>query len=183
MVNQRRPLVIAEFPPTYLSPITAEPVNEPIDVSVRPRQTEFMTEEIGLTTPAATQPKPARKSWIVRFMIVGGAGAFLNTAVLYVLYRWLHLPLVAASALSVELAVMNNFLLHDRWTFAAQSRSMLRFARFNASSLGGLAVNVGAVWLLTRLEVHFLAANLAGIAAAFGVNFALSATWVWGGRT
>ena len=139
-----------------------------------------MTEEIGLTAPPAPQLKLARKNWIVKFIVVGGAGAFLNTTVLYVLYRWLHMPLVAASALAVELAVMNNFLLHDRWTFGAHSRSIARFAKFNASSLGGLVVNVLAVWLLTHIEVHFLVANVAGIAAAFAVNFALSATWVWG---
>ena len=70
---------------------------------------------------------------------------------------------------------MNNYLLHDRWTFAARSRSIPRFAKFNASSLGGLAVNVLSVWLLSRIELHFLLANLAGIAAAFAINFALSA--------
>ena len=67
-----------------------------------------------------------RKNWIIKFVIVGGSGAILNTTVLYALYRWLHLPLVAASALSVELAVMNNYLLHDRWTFGARARSIRR---------------------------------------------------------
>jgi putative flippase GtrA len=161
--------------------VTSELVSGAIDASRLPSQTEFMTEEIGLTALPVSEPKFARGNWIVKFMVVGGSGAILNTAVLYVLYRWLQLPLVSASALAVELAVVNNYLLHDRWTFAARSRSVRRFAKFNLSSLGGLAVNVLAVWLLSRIGLHFLVANLAGIAAAFAVNFALSATWVWGG--
>jgi putative flippase GtrA len=168
---------------TRLSTVTPDLVPNPIDASDLLRQAEFMTEEIQLTTLPVPQPKAVRKNWIIKFMIVGGSGAILNTTVLYALYRWLHVPLVAASALSVELAVVNNYLLNDRWTFGARSRSIRRFAKFNASSLAGLAVNVLSVWLLTRIELHFLLANLAGIAAAFAINFALSATWVWGRRS
>jgi putative flippase GtrA len=139
-----------------------------------------VTEEIGLTAlPNAREPKLRMRKWIPKFVVVGGSGTVLNTAVLYVLYRWLHMPLAAASALAVEVAVVNNYLLNDRWTFAARSPSLRRFAKFNASSLGGLAVNVLAVWLLTRTGLHFLVANLVGIAVAFSINCTLSATWVW----
>jgi putative flippase GtrA len=143
-----------------------------------------MTEEIGLKAlPYASKPKLGRRSWIVKFIIVGGSGTVLNTVVLYVLSRWLQMPLVAASAVAVELAVVNNYLLNDWWTFAARSPSLRRFAKFNASSLGGLAVNVLSVWFLTRHGLPVLVANLAGIAAAFAINFTLSSTWVWKKRS
>ena len=142
-----------------------------------------MTEEIGLTVLShARKPKLRMRKWIAKFVVVGGSGTVLNTAVLYLLYRWLHVPLMAASAVAVEVAVVNNYLLHDRWTFGTRSPSLRRFAKFNAASLGGLAVNVLVLWLLTRVGLHYLVANLAGIAAAFAVNCALSATWVWGER-
>ena len=117
---------------------------------------------------------------ILKFAIVGGSGAILNTAMLYVLYRRLHMPLVAASFLAAELAVGSNYLLHDGWTFAGRSPSLRRFAKFNAASLGGLTVNVLSVWLLVHLGLGIVLANLAGIAAGFAVNLVLSATWVWG---
>ena len=117
---------------------------------------------------------------ILKFAVVGGSGAVLNTVVLYVLYRRLHMPLVAASFLAAELAVGSNYLLHDGWTFAGRSPSLRRFAKFNAASLGGLAVNVLSVWLLVHLGLGLVLANLAGIAAGFAVNLVLSATWVWG---
>jgi putative flippase GtrA len=143
-----------------------------------------VTEEIRLTALQQQAPKPTlgKRNWIAKFVVVGGSGTILNTAVLYVLYHWQHLPLLAASALAVEVAVVNNYLLNDRWTFAGRSPSLRRFAKFNASSLGGLAVNVLSVWFLTRMGLHYLVANLAGIGAAFAVNLSLSATWVWGRR-
>jgi putative flippase GtrA len=142
-----------------------------------------VTEEIGLTAlPHARKPKLRMRKWIAKFVVVGGSGTVLNTAILYLLHQWLHVPLMAASAVAVEVAVVNNYLLHDRWTFATRSPSLRRFAKFNAASLGGLAVNVLVLWLLTRMGLHYLVANLIGIAAAFAVNCALSANWVWKGE-
>ena len=117
---------------------------------------------------------------ILKFAVVGGTGVIINTSVLYLLSRWAGLPLVAASALAVELAAISNYLLNDTWTFAARSPSVARFARFNTVSLAGLALNVLSVWLLTRLGLYFLVADLIGIAAGFAANYAFSVRWVWG---
>jgi putative flippase GtrA len=139
-----------------------------------------MSEEIGLAAPRhASKAKLGRRNWIAKYVAVGASGAVLNNLVLHVLYQRLHMPLVAASAVAVELAAVNNYLLNDRWTFAAGSPSLRRFAKFNASSLGGMAVNVLTVWLLTRIGLYVLVANLAGIAAGMAVNITLSFTWVW----
>jgi putative flippase GtrA len=119
-------------------------------------------------------------SRILRFAVVGGTGVIINTSVLYMLSRWAGLPLLAASALAVELAAISNYLLNDTWTFAARSPSFGRFVKFNTASLAGLALNVLSVWLLTRLGLYFLVANLIGIAAGFAANYAFSVRWVWG---
>jgi putative flippase GtrA len=116
---------------------------------------------------------------ILKFAAVGGTGVIINTSVLYVLCRWVGLPLVAASALAVELAAISNYLLNDTWTFAVRSPSLGRFAKFNTASLAGLALNVLSVWLLTRLGLNFLVADLIGIAAGFAANYAFSVRWVW----
>ncbi len=120
-----------------------------------------------------------RAGRILKFGGVGGTGVVINTSVLYVLSRWAGLPLVAASALAVELAAISNYLLNDTWTFAVRSPSLRRFAKFNTAALAGLALNVLGVWLLTRLGLYFLAADLIGIAAGFAVNYAFSVRWVW----
>jgi putative flippase GtrA len=117
---------------------------------------------------------------MLRFAVVGAAGIAVNTAALYLLYRWLRVPLVVASAAAVELTVVHNYFLNDRWTFAVRAPSIRRFGKFNVSMLGGLAVNVLVLWTLMRGGVHLLPANLLAIGAAFAVNYASSTLWVWG---
>jgi putative flippase GtrA len=117
-----------------------------------------------------------------RFCFVGATGVVINTSVLYLLSRGLRLPLPAASAIAVELAVLSNYTLNNRFTFAAGRPSFRRLAKFNITSLGGLGVNVMIVWLLTRHGVCLLAANLVGIAVAVVVNYTFSVAWVWRGE-
>jgi putative flippase GtrA len=116
---------------------------------------------------------------LIKFGVVGASGAVLNTGVLYALYRLAGLPLLMASALAVELAVISNYLFNDRWTFAAPRHSCRVFAKFNAASLAGIGLNVLTVWLLVRSGVFFLAANLVGILISFASNYAFSVAWVW----
>lgn len=116
---------------------------------------------------------------VLKFAIVGTTGVVVNISALYALSRWAGLPLVAASALAVELAAISNYLLNDAWTFAVRAPSLGRLAKFNIASLAGLALNVLSVWLLTRVGLYFLMANLIGIAAGFVANYTFSVSWVW----
>lgn len=89
----------------------------------------------------------------------------------------LGLHSLVAAALAVELALVHNYLWHERWTWAdrpAELRARLgRFARFHASNgLLSLAGNLVIMRLLTgAFGVHYMAANLAGIAAVSIANF------------
>lgn len=116
---------------------------------------------------------------VFKFAIVGGTGVAVNISALYVLSRWAALPLVAASALGVELGTINNYIFNDTWTFGTRSPSLSRFAKFNIASLAGLALNVLCVWLLARLNLYFLLADLIGIAIGFAANYTFSVGWVW----
>jgi len=119
-----------------------------------------------------------RASRALKFAVVGGTGVIVNASVLY-LASWAGLSLVVASVLAVELAAISNYLLNDTWTFAARSRSLRRFAKFNTASLAGLGLNVLSVLVLTRLGLYLLVADLIGIAVGFAANYALSVRWVW----
>jgi len=128
---------------------------------------------------AVMHAKPAKVAQFVKFALVGCSGVAVNTAVLYVLSRRLHLPLAASSAVAVEFSVMTNYVLNEFWTFAGRGVCGKRFAKFNIASLAGLSLNVLLVWSLTRHGIYFLLANLIGIGVAFGVNYFLSTAWVW----
>jgi dolichol-phosphate mannosyltransferase len=115
-----------------------------------------------------------------RFLLVGGSGVLVNSLALFLLYGKAGLPLIVASAVSVELAITNNFVWNDRWTFGRTAPSLVRFVKFNLVSLVGLAVTTGTAWLLVQhAGVNYLVANLAGIGLATACNFLASAQWTW----
>ncbi len=117
-----------------------------------------------------------------KFLVVGVTGMLVNSLALFLLFQWVHLPLVIASVLSTEMAIVNNFCWNDRWTFGRTQLSIKRFAKFNLVSLAGLVITTCTLWLLVRhLGVYYLAANLLGIALATAWNFAVNVVWTWGG--
>jgi dolichol-phosphate mannosyltransferase len=116
-----------------------------------------------------------------RFVLVGGSGVLVNSLTLFVLYGMAGMPFIVASAVSVELAITNNFVWNDIWTFARCGGSgLVRFARFNLVSLMGLVVTTSTAWLLVHVVgVHYLIANLVGISLASICNFVASVRWTW----
>ena len=107
----------------------------------------------------------------------------VNSLALFLLFQWVRLPLVIASVLSTEIAIVNNFCWNDRWTFGRTHLSLKnRFALFNLVSLAGLVITTGTLWLLVRhLGFYYLAANLLGITLATAWNFVANSLWTWGG--
>jgi putative flippase GtrA len=117
---------------------------------------------------------------LLRFGIVGLTGVVVNLIVLRLLYGELHWPPLVASALSVEVSILNNFLWNNRWTFGQRTISLIRFGRFNLAALGGLAITAGLfTLLLQRFGLPYLLADLVGIAAATLWNWAISVHWTW----
>ncbi len=119
----------------------------------------------------------------VRFGLVGGVGAALNTAILYLLVdvgRWAYLP---AAVVATEAAVLSNFVLNDRWTFrdargcASWPR---RVARYNVVALGGLVVSLSVLAALTSTpHLYYLVANVIAIGAATLWNYTVNARFTW----
>ncbi|MDZ8081476.1 MAG: glycosyltransferase [Nostoc sp. DcaGUA01] len=124
----------------------------------------------------------------LRFGLVGLSGVFVDMAVLYLLSdpTTLAWPLTRSKIIAGEIAILNNFLWNDAWTFADVSarqqqwnQRLKRFVKFNVICLAGLVLNV----LILNLVFNFLIpnryiANLIAIAVAtiwnFWVNLKLS---------
>lgn len=124
----------------------------------------------------------------LRFGLVGLSGVFVDMAILYLLSdpTTLALPLTRSKIIAGEIAICNNFLWNDAWTFADVSKKqqqwsqrLKRFLKFNLICLAGLVLNV----LVLNLVFNFLIpnryiANLIAIAVAtiwnFWVNLKLS---------
>jgi dolichol-phosphate mannosyltransferase len=116
-----------------------------------------------------------------KFLVVGGTGVVVNNAALYAFYQLFRLPLAVASALAVTLAIGNNFVLNDRWTFnQGRQAALRRFARFSAVSVASLAITTFTLWsLVTYLDIQYLVANIVGIGLGAVSNFVANLMWTW----
>lgn len=97
----------------------------------------------------------------IRFGLVGGSGVFVDLAVFHLLRRLVGLGLTRSTIISAEVAIINNFLWNDAWTFSDMSsqqkgwrKRIKRFLKFNLICFAGV--------ILQTLIVNFLF-NVLGI--------------------
>ncbi|MFK0734293.1 MAG: glycosyltransferase [Gloeotrichia echinulata GP01] len=125
----------------------------------------------------------------LRFGLVGLSGVFVDMVILYLLSdpTTLALPLTRSKIIAGEIAIFNNFLWNDAWTFADVTMKqqewrhrVKRFLKFNIICLAGLGLNV----LVLNLVFNFLIpnryiANLIAIAIATIWNFSVNLKLSW----
>lgn len=109
----------------------------------------------------------------VRFNIVGAGGLLLQLALLDGLVR-AGVPLVVATLVACESAILHNFVWHERWTWADRrtGSGLGRLLRFHAAN--GLVSLVGGTAFTSMLYgfgLPVVAANLAAVVLCAGVNF------------
>ncbi|AFZ47983.1 Dolichyl-phosphate beta-D-mannosyltransferase [Cyanobacterium stanieri PCC 7202] len=126
----------------------------------------------------------------IRFGIVGFSGVFVDMTILYLLSdsATLQWNLTLSKIIAAEVAIINNFIWNDRWTFKDFSQLqkgrfyiLKRFLKFNLICLAGLFINV----VILNLIVNFLIpnpyiANLMAIAITTLWNFWLNYKLNWG---
>lgn len=106
---------------------------------------------------------------LLRFGIVGFSGLFVDIAVFYLLRELVGLPLYFSTAISIEVAIINNFLWNDAWTFAdlAQRQKgwrarLARFYKFNLVCLLGAALQIGIMALILAIPAVSQIPELSG---------------------
>lgn len=120
----------------------------------------------------------------VTFCLVGLTGVGVNEGLLWILNQFAGLPILLASILSVEAAIISNFTLNDLFTFrdrrTASNPWLLRLVKFNLVSLVGLGINTGTLLFFSNVVgIYYLIANLIGIAIAMLFNYLLNSWWTW----
>jgi putative flippase GtrA len=120
-----------------------------------------------------------------RFMTAGLAGFALQITVLAALVA-LDVQYLLATALAVELAIVVNFLWHERWTWQDRPahnvrERWMRLVRYNAmtgitSIAGSLVVTA---LLVETLSLSPVAANIISVVALGALNFAGAETLVF----
>jgi len=121
-----------------------------------------------------------------RFGLVGFSGVFVDLGVFYLL-RSQNFGLTNSAAISGELAIINNFLWNDFWTFGdisslqpGKRQRIKRLLKFNIICLAGLALNVLIVnFFFNILHINEYVAKLIAIAAVTVWNFWLNLKLSW----
>jgi putative flippase GtrA len=123
----------------------------------------------------------------MKFNFVGGVGVVVQLAALAVFRSWLKLDYLLATGLAVEIAVIHNFLWHERYTWADRPaarpwQSLVRLAKFNGSN--GAVSLVGNLLLMRQMvgecKLNYVAANVVAIIVCSLVNFLLGDRFVFG---
>ena len=116
--------------------------------------------------------------WL-RFYAVGAMGAALQFALLGLLVHVAGLNYLLATALSVEAAILHNFLWHRRWTWddrrGASDRAGAALARFNLTNgLVSISANLLSAYLLTGVwRIDPVLSSILSVAAGSLANFFL----------
>jgi dolichol-phosphate mannosyltransferase len=123
----------------------------------------------------------------LRFGIVGFSGVFVDLGVFYVLRTVLEVGLTRSAIFSSEIAIINNFLWNDLWTFSDVSSKQIgnrkrlrRFLKFNLVCLSGVILNVLIVNILFNIvHINEYTAKLIAIAMITFLNFWLNSKLSW----
>ena len=123
----------------------------------------------------------------LRFGLVGFSGVFVDFAVFYLLRTQFGLPIARSTILSAEVAVINNFLWNDLWTFGDIARRqpgkrqwLRRFFKFNLVCLAGIILQALLVSLLhDAFGANEFAAKLGAIAIVTFWNFWINLKLNW----
>jgi dolichol-phosphate mannosyltransferase len=128
-------------------------------------------------------------SRFIRFAVVGASGVLVDMAALFLLSdpRALGFGLTRSKIVAAELAIINNFMWNDAWTFRdligvrrGAGHKLRRLLKFNAVCGVGLVLNV----LLLNLQFNLLhinryVANLIAIGAVTAWNYWLNLRLNW----
>lgn len=109
---------------------------------------------------------------IIKFQFVALGGTIVNMSVLLILKGQLHLPIVAAGASAIELAIIHNFTWHYFRTWRERVEHTVRdylqrLMKYNLITASiDFIVNLSVLWAFTKyLGMHYLIANILGMIA------------------
>ena len=118
--------------------------------------------------------------WL-KFNAVGLMGMSVQLVVLTALKSGLGVNYLVATVIAVEVAVLQNFMWHERWTWIERTRVTAagvsgRLIRFHlANGLISIAGNLFLMWILvSKLRVHYFIANVIAIGSCAVLNFLAS---------
>ena len=113
------------------------------------------------------------------FNLVGLGGFVVQIGTITLLTRYFGWSAVAATAVALELAALQNFLGHSRWTWGDRPPPGLRgwlgrYWRYQVAKTASLAANLAVTTLLNHAGLPAEIANTAAVLACAIPNYLVS---------
>ena len=119
----------------------------------------------------------------IKYSLLGMSGVFVNLGLYTLLTRYYEVSELLAPLISIESALISNFILNNFWTFGkrtTQSRIRVRFLKFHIASGVSALINYSVfLTLFLVFQLYDILANLIGIALAAIVNYLINSNWTW----
>ena len=91
--------------------------------------------------------------------------------------------LFIASVISIELAIIFNFIFHENWTFKYRPHNgsiLKRFLKFNFSSIASPIIQITSIqFFVHALGLHEQAGLAVGVILGLSVNYIINILWIW----
>jgi putative flippase GtrA len=126
----------------------------------------------------------------VKFCFVGASGVPINIFFTWIGYEFLCVGAegwwrtALASLLGIVVSIFTNFVLNDIWTWGDRNKDVLGFwARlfrfYLVSSVAAGVQFAAAMSLVEAVGLHYLVAQLCGIAVAMILNYVANNFWTF----
>lgn len=119
---------------------------------------------------------------LFKFAIVGGIGFLINTFILYILTDKFNLFYALSAIVSIQSAVIVQFLLNNSWTFHNNNKLSLfkKFIKYESVNIFGTFLNYIILIFLTEIfGIYYLLSNLISVFVVFLFNYYNSKKFVW----
>ena len=96
------------------------------------------------------------KIQLIKFGIVGVIATLIDLAVLMLLKEFMHVDVLAASAVAFSVSVIANYILSMLFVFKSRGNSKVKeFLVFVVLSIGGLLLNQFIMWIGTEIMTAY----------------------------
>jgi putative flippase GtrA len=120
-----------------------------------------------------------------RFFLVGAAAAGFQTGLLGALVEWGNVQYLLAAIVSIEITILLQYGVNNRWTFHASRHQGWReyvrgLLRTNVVRGTAIPIQIGVLYaLVSAATVPYLLANGAGIVISGVYRYVLDSRWTW----
>ncbi|MFF1718912.1 GtrA family protein [Streptomyces sviceus] len=132
-------------------------------------------------TGTGTGTAPARRRLsrqLLSYTLIGGSGVVLDLVVFLLLHNTAGMNEQFANAISTTLGIANNFVLNARFTFERRDRLVVRFLRFYAVGLTGIALtNLLFLAFTDGLGIDADMIKAASLPLVLALQFVLNRKW------